>query len=174
MIQTKILSIEKEKVFILIQFIALITIVLIAPIFKNQLITGSIVNTALFVSTVVLGLKAGILIGLLPSLFALMTGLLPIILVPMIPLIVSSNIILVVVFNFLRSKNYWLAVFSASFLKFSFLFLTSLILINVFLTKESSIKAAVLMMGWPQILTALIGGLTSYLFLKNNRNEYNV
>ena len=170
MIQTKILSIEKEKLFILVQFIILIAIALMAPMLKNQLIAGSIVNTVLFVSTVILGLKVGILISLLPSLFALATGLLPAVLIPMIPLIVSSNIILVVVFNFLKLRNYWLAVVSASFLKFGFLFLTSSILVNLFLNNQLAAKAAIIM-GWPQLLTALFGGLISYLFLKNIKKE---
>jgi hypothetical protein len=166
MIQIKVLSIKKEKTLILVQFVILMTISLLAPLIKSQLISGSIVNAMLFVSTSFFGLSAGILIGLLPSFFALAAGLLPMILAPMIPFIITANVILVVVFNSLKSKNYWLAVISAGFLKFGFLFLTSLMLINLFLNQQTAAKAAVIM-GWPQLFTVLTGGLISYLFLKN-------
>ena len=166
MIQTKVLSIRKEKTLILVQFIVLMIISLLAPLIKNQLISGSIVNAMLFISTSLLGLPAGILIGLLPSFFALTVGLLPIILALMIPFIITGNIVLVVVFNLLKSRNYWLAVVSASFLKFGFLFLTSSMLVNLFLNQQSAAKA-VIIMGWPQFFTALLGGLISYFFLKN-------
>jgi riboflavin transporter len=166
MIQTNVLSNRKQIISITGQFVFLTGIALIAPLIQNQVITGSIVNAVLFFSTVVLGVQAGILIGLIPSLIALFIGLLPIMFVPIIPFIILGNIILVLVFNFLKEKNYWLAVVSAGFLKFIFLFSVSSIFINLFLEKQTATKMA-LMMGWPQFFTALFGGLISYLFLTN-------
>jgi len=66
-----------------------------------------------------LGVDFAILIGLIPSVIALGVGLLPAVLVPMVPFIMISNTLLVVCFAYLRKKNYWLGVVVSSFLKFS-------------------------------------------------------
>ena len=164
--QIKTLTIKKEIAFVLIQFVALVGIATIAPLFGQQAITGSIDNAVLFITFAVLGLPAAILAGLIPSLIALSVGLLPSILAPMIPFIIMGNIILVLVFNYLKNRDYWLGMISASILKFLFLFSTSSIMINLILKKEIAQKM-VIIMGWPQLLTALAGGLISYLFLKS-------
>ena len=163
--QTKIFTLKREKVFILAQFALLTGIATLAPLFQYQAITGPIVNATLFISTILLGIQAGILVGLAPSLIALSVGLLPATLAPMIPFIMAGNTILVIIFNYLREKNYWLAVMGASLLKFIFLFSTSSIVINLLLKKEIASKVAI-MMSWPQLLTALAGGLITYCFLK--------
>lgn len=165
MSQTKILAINKEKTLVLAQFGILLAIALIAPFIKQQAITGSIVNAVLFVSTVLLGATGGMLIGLIPSVISLSVGLLPAILAPMIPFIILGNAILVVIFSHFKEKNYWLGIFLGSALKFLFLFNASSIVINLLLKKELAAKVA-LMMSWPQLFTALSGGLIAYLFLK--------
>ncbi len=154
--QVKTLVIKKEKIFALSQFIVLIGIATTAPLLHSQPITGSIVNATLFIAVVLLGVRSAILICLIPSLIALSTGLLPTVLAPMIPFIITGNAVLILVFSYLRNKNYWLAMISASLLKFLLLF--------SFSRGISSVIA--LMMSWPQLLTALSGGLIAYLFLK--------
>lgn len=161
----KTLAIKKETIFALTQFVLLTGIATLAPLFKQQLITGSVVNAVLFISTAVLGIQNAILIGLIPSVIALSVGLLPVVLAPMIPFIMIANSILIITFGYLKEKKYWLAVISASFLKFLFLFSTSSIVVNLLLKKEIASSIAI-MMSWPQLLTALIGGLLAYLFLK--------
>ncbi len=165
MIQTKTLAIKKEKAISLAQFGILLGIALIAPFIREQAITGSMVNAVLFVSTAVLGIQAGILIGLIPSVVSLFVGLLSPALVPMIPFIVAGNAVLVAVFGLLRERNFWLGMAVASVLKFLFLFGASSIIINLFLKKEIAAKVAV-MMSWPQLFTALSGGLIAYIVLK--------
>ncbi len=164
--QAKTLSIKKENIIVLAQFSGLMAIALIAPLLQYQAITGTMVNAVLFISVIALGVKAGLLIGLIPSLIALSFGLLPIVLAPMVPFIVVANMILVLAFNYLRKNNYWFAVVSASFLKFIFLFGIVSVLAGLFLKETTALKAAAVMMGWPQFLTALAGGLIAYLFLK--------
>ena len=154
--QVKTLVIKNEKIFALSQFFVLIGIATTAPLLHSQPITGSIVNATLFITVVLLGVRSAILIGLIPSLIALSTGLLPTVLAPMIPFIITGNAVLILVFSYLRNKNYWLAMISASLLKFLLLF--------SFSRGISSVIA--LMMSWPQLLTALSGGLIAYLFLK--------
>ena len=162
----KVLAIPRKKVLAIAQFAALLGIAVLAPLLHNQLITGTIVNATLFVSAVLLGTRSAILIGLIPSLIALSSRLLPIALASMIPFIIIGNTILILVFGFFRKKNYWLGVISAGVLKFLFLFYSSLIIIDLFLKKEIAQKVAA-MMSLPQLFTALAGGAIAYLILKS-------
>lgn len=162
----KTLAINKEKTLVLAQFGILLGVALVAPLIGQQAITGVIVNATLFISTALLGVEAGILIGLIPSVISLSVGLLPAALAPMVPFIILGNAILAVVFSYFKEKNYWLGIFSASLLKFLFLFNASSVVINLLLKKEVAGQVA-LMMSWPQIFTALSGGLIAYLFLKS-------
>ena len=161
----KTLAINRERTLVLAQFGILLSIALIAPFIGQQAITGAIVNATLFISTALLGIEAGVLIGLIPSAISLSVGLLPAALAPMVPFIILGNAILAVVFGYLKEKNYWLAIFSASLLKFLFLFNASSMVINLLLKKEVAGQVA-LMMSWPQLFTALSGGLIAYLFLR--------
>lgn len=105
------------------------------------------------------------MVGLIPSVIALSTGLLPSVLAPMIPFIMVSNSLLVSVFKSLHNKNYWLAVITSGLLKFTFLFFFSQIITGLILKKEIAEQVA-LMLSWPQLLTALLGGLLALSFLK--------
>ena len=168
MSQVRTLILNRKNIFTLTTFVILIGVATVAPLFHYQAITGPIVNAALFISTILLGLQGAVLVALIPSLIALSVGLLPPVLVPMIPFIMVGNIILIIVFDQLKNKNYWLGMILASIFKFLFLFSTSSIVVNLLLKKEIASKIA-MMMGWSQLLTALSGGIIAYLFLKNIR-----
>jgi len=156
-----------DKIFIskLVIFAGLTTIAVFAPIAKEQMITGPLINATLFVGAALIGVEGAVLVGLAPSLIALSTGLLPLILAPMIPFVMTANIILILIFNQVKKKNYWLAVVTASFTKFIFLFSASSIFINLISKKEITSKITA-MMSWPQLLTALLGGALAHLLLK--------
>lgn len=151
-----------------ITFVVLLGIASAAPLIRNQFITGPIVNATLLIAVALLGMRDGLLIGLIPSSIALAVGLLPPVLAPMIPFIIVGNAILVVTFGYLRSKNYWLGLVSGSVLKFAFLFGTSSIVINLLLNQKVATSVAV-MMSWPQLVTALAGGLLAYGFLRGTK-----
>ena len=168
--QTKILALKKENMITLVQFAILMGTAMLAPLFHQQAITGSIVNATLFISVVLLGPQSAVLIGLIPSLIALPIGLLSPVLAPMIPFIVMGNTILIMTFNYLKDRSFWLGVILASILKFVFLLGTSSIIVNLVLRKEVASKIA-MMMGWPQLFTALAGGLISYFFLKSIKTK---
>ena len=121
----KTLATKKEIILVLAQFGVLVAVATLAPLIGSQAIVGPIVNATLFISVVLLGVRAGILVGLIPSSIALYIGLLPSVLAPMIPFIIIGNTILVLVFGYLKNRNYWLGVVSSGFLKFIFLFSTS-------------------------------------------------
>ena len=163
-IKTAIL--DKEKTLTAVKFMAILGLSVLAPLFKIQMVTGPMVNALLFIATVMLGPSSAMLIGILPSVFSLSVGLLPFVLAPMIPFIIISNAILILTFNYFQQKNYWLGVVVASVFKYVFLIVTSQTIVNLFLKGMPLAKAVALMMSWPQLMTALIGGVVAYLFLK--------
>lgn len=168
MSKTKILSLPLSKILFwkAALFASFVGIASLAPILKQQLITGSVVNAILLISLVMLGREAAILIGFLPSVISLSLGFLPLVFAPFLPFIIGGNIILVLVFGFLRKKNYWLAMVSAGFLKFVFLAVSSSIIVNLFI-KGPVAKQLAFMMSWPQLITVICGGFLAYLFVKN-------
>lgn len=171
---------EQEKVFLFdkklvliktLQLCLFIAIAVAAPYFKNQLITGSIVNALLFISVPVLGIESAFLLCLVPSLISLYTGLLPLALSPMIPFIMTGNALMVLVFSklynpstSLKVKNFWLGALPAAFLKYLFIFITGSILAGSILKGIS--KTVFLMISWPQLATAIAGAALAFLFLK--------
>jgi hypothetical protein len=163
----KVLIMDKGRVVSLTQFVILIVIATAVPLFHQQLVTGPIVNATLFVATILLGTQMGVFVGLIPSVIALSVGNLPAVLAPIIPFIMISNAILILTFNFFRRKNYWLAVVLASFLKFIFLLMTSSVVTGL-LAQKSITKNVIMMMNYPQLLTALAGGVLAWIFLKKS------
>jgi len=162
---TRTLAWDRAKTITTVQFISLLSIATIAPLFHIQWITGPIVNAMFLIAVVLLGSQNAILLALLPSTIALGVGLLPAILAPMVPFIIISNVIFILGFHYLRDKNFWLGVVVASVLKFIFLWSTSFVVISLLLKKELATNVSAIM-SWPQLATALIGGLLAYIFLK--------
>jgi hypothetical protein len=158
----KCLVLDRRRAIFITRFVFLAGIATIAPLFHQQIITGPIVNATLFAAAIFLGTTSGILIGLIPSLIAFSVGILPIPLAPVMPYIMLSNIILILTFGFLKDKNYWLAVGVSSFLKFIFLFGSSSFIISLLLKKELA-QNTVAMMSWPQLVTALAGGILAWI-----------
>lgn len=148
-------------------FVVLMAIVAFVPHYiHNQFVTGPIVNATLFLGTVILGTGNAILIGLIPSVVALVSGLLPAPLAPMVPFIMISNAILVLVFSYTRKINYWAGVFGGTLFKYAFLYLTSTIVVNLVSNHNIALKAAAQMLTWPQIVTALAGGIIAFGIIK--------
>jgi hypothetical protein len=117
----------------------------------NQWITGTIVNAILFLAVWRIGITNTLLVAILPSTIALMRGLLPAPMAILIPFIILSNIVLISAF-FALKKHPLVGIVSASLVKFAFLFAIT----------SSFVKVAsplIVMMQWPQLFTALAGGL---------------
>lgn len=162
----KVLAIPKEKILSAVKYITMIGFLMLAPLIPGhfQPVTGPLVNAILFLSTYFFVLRDCYLLALIPSLIAAVSGLLPSLLIPMIPYIIVSNFILIFVFAKLKENNYWLAVISSSLAKFLFLFFTSTFFMQLFFKKELPLKIAQ-MMSWPQLATAIIGGVIAYFVL---------
>jgi hypothetical protein len=163
---SKAIALNKPLAITLATFTAFLVIAITAPLVHNQLITGTIVNAVLFISASLLGWEMAVAIGVLPSLIALLAGTLPLPLVIMIPLIITSNALLVLSFYYLsKSKNISLGILAGSFLKFIFLASFSQLLVHLVL-KPSIPPSLAVMMSWPQLVTALLGGLVAMTTLK--------
>ncbi|MCX6762412.1 MAG: ECF transporter S component [Candidatus Moranbacteria bacterium] len=125
---------------------------------QNQWITGTIVNALLFLAVWRIGIVNATLVAILPSSVALIRGLLPTPMAVLIPYIILSNIILIAIFYAL--KKYPLAgIISASLAKFLFL-----LAISTYFIKIAS--PLLIMMHWPQLFTALAGGLIAVGIIK--------
>jgi len=148
------------------KFIALLGIATFLPMFIHlQWLTGPIINAILIITVVVVGVREALLVALVPSSVALAYGLLPLPLAPMVPFIMMGNAIFVWFFDMLRDRNYWLAVVVAAILKFIFLYSIASVLMRALLSAPL-VNSLILMMGWGQLFTALVGGLLAWLFLK--------
>ena len=148
-------------------FATLLGIAVVAPLLGlPQLITGTIVNADLLVAVVLVGPRAAVGIAVLPSLFAVVSGQLPSPLAPLVPVIVLGNVLLVGVFEGLRRRSWWLGVAVAAVAKFVWLFgATSLLATATHLLAAPVVPVALVMMGWPQLTTALAGGVVAYAVL---------
>ncbi|MFA5013245.1 MAG: iron hydrogenase [Candidatus Paceibacterota bacterium] len=170
--QAKAISLKNEKILYAIKFSVILALAIFAPMIKDQMITGTIVNALLFSSVFLLDFKGALAIALFPSLVSLSTGLLPGAMVPMVPFIVLGNIILISVFSLLKGKNYGLAAISASALKFVWLFSVSQLVMGLFV-KESMATNIAAMMGLPQLFTALAGAVLAYIFVAKDQKIKN-
>lgn len=158
---------EKVKIRDLVWFVGLMAVVAVVPHYiHNQFITGPIVNATLFIAAAILGAGNAILIGLVPSVVALVSGLLPAPLAPMVPFIMISNAVLILVFSYTRKVNFWGGVMGATLFKYAFLYLTSTIVVGLISNQNIAAKAAATMMAWPQIVTAVVGGVIAFGILQ--------
>ncbi len=161
--KNKIIALKKVLTFEMACFTVLFSGVLFAPLVGVQAITGPLVNAALFLAVIFTGVQGAILIAFFPSVVAFASGLLPVVMAPMIPFIITGNVILVLVFNHFQ-KSFWQGVVVASFSKFLFLSLSFFIVVNL-IANEAFSRQAIVMMSWPQLATALVGGLIAYVVL---------
>lgn len=163
---TKTLALSREQSMVMAKYITLLGIISLLPLWHQQWLTGPVVNAVLIVSIYLIGTQNAILLGLIPSTMALSVGLLPAPLAPMIPFIIISNTIYIMGFSLLKEKSFLSGIVLGSVLKFLFLWATSFIVVHLIIQTEIAAKVSGIM-SWPQLATALIGGLIAYIFLKS-------
>lgn len=151
--------------------------------FAGQYITGSLVNCVLAVSALTAGLSSGLVIALLSPVFAYLLGIAPQLVV--VPAIMAGNCALVLVLWAVGRGDapMWrkaVAVVLAAVCKFVVLYLLVVQVIcgvgASFLLGQSFFGAPVLLQpmiqalpltfSWPQLITALIGGVLGILVSK--------
>lgn len=140
-----------------------------------QPITGPLVNAMLFFTASYLGIIAGVILGMVTPLVALLMGQLPAALAPMVPAIAIANASLVVIFALMtkiKFKTTWpeklkiyIAILVAASIKTLIMFLAIKLIIPVIFGQTFPDKL-VLMMTTPQFVTAIIGGIISLFLIK--------
>ncbi len=165
-------TLENVNVQALTQFIALAGTAAILPFFIHlQWITGPVINAIFILALFLVGIRSALVICLIPSLMALSGGLLPAVLAPVVPFIMIGNAIFVLAVDWFyiqakdSSKGYWLGIIIGAVLKFAFLFL-SVSWITKLLIKKELAAAVAQMMSWPQLATAVLGGMIAFAILK--------
>jgi hypothetical protein len=153
----------KAKVLTL-TVLMLITVYL-PTVIHYQLITGPLINMALILAVFLVGPFEAVFLGLMPSVLALSSGLLPLPLAPIVPFIMISNAIMVGIYYYLGKKYFGISIVVASFCKFAFLYTIAQLLINFLLAGDKFVTLAAKMMGMAQFVTAVIGGILAYIVL---------
>lgn len=130
----------------------------------GQFVTGSCVNMVLVVATLCGGLWCGFTVALISPFAAFLVGVGPA-LIQIVPAISVGNIVLVLVYAFVYKKldRAWVrecaAVIAAAVLKFAALYLVVVKLLPVLGLAEKQVAVMSAMFSWPQLVTALIGGV---------------
>lgn len=135
----------------------------------GQFVTGSCVNMVLVVATLCGGLWCGFTVALLSPFAAFLVGVGPA-LIQIVPAVSVGNIVLVLVYALVYKKldHAWLracvACAAAAVLKFAALYLIVVkLLLPVLGLAEKQIAVMSAMFSWPQLVTALIGGVLGTL-----------
>lgn len=140
--------------------------IIFGPFSISQLITGSLVNFILFSMTMLLDAKSGVTVGVLSSVFATLIG---ITMFPILTLAIAlGNAVLVVVFVLFYKNNHkilnYIALFVAALAKYVCISVMITFLIRYIPDiKEPQIKMLTIMFSWPQLITALCGGILSFM-----------
>lgn len=169
-IKEKTLELVNAKT--LAAFLGLASVAIVTPFhIHTQWVTGPIVNAILIISLFLVGARSALVLCLIPSLVALSGGLLPAVMAPAVPFIMLGNVILVLTVDWFYhkikdgDKGYWLGVIFGASAKFAFLFFSVDFISRLLIKQELGVKVAQ-MMSWPQLYTALAGGLVAYGALK--------
>ena len=141
-----------------------------------QPVTGPLINAILIVSTLLIGVTSACTIGVLTPLTALIRGHLPPVLAAMVPFIALANTTYVLLFfffirgypkaeNLLLRPRPVLGILVASTAKFLILTLTVQQILPMVVGQAVPEKVMTLMM-FPQLLTALAGGMIALILMK--------
>lgn len=137
----------------------------------NQFLVGPGVNAVLLLTAYICGTYYGIGIGLLTPLAALLLGQLNQAFAPFVPFIMIGNAIYVLLFGLLKSRaklGKYAGMILGSILKFLFLYVSVSKLVTLFslnIPKKLLSKLAAAM-GFPQLITALIGGIIAIAIIE--------
>jgi hypothetical protein len=138
---------------------------------STQIITGTIINSFLFLSQERLSMKKMVPLFFLPSLGTIMHGVLfgpfTVYIYFFLPFIWIGNYILVYTYRSLETYHPILRIFIASFSKFCLLQLSAVFLVQTTLVP----KLFLLAMGLIQLFTAISGGILSIILFSHKDHE---
>ena len=154
-------------------FIALLIAVQAGTGFLGQFVTGSLVNLILIVSVMTCGLSSGITVAVISPVFAKLLNIGPAFWT-LVPFILIGNIVLVLIWSAvggINVKNEHIAritaLVTAAVCKFAVLYIGVVkIAIPLFMHLNGKQAAAIsTMFSFPQLITALIGGILAAIIL---------
>ncbi|OPZ93739.1 MAG: hypothetical protein BWY74_01008 [Firmicutes bacterium ADurb.Bin419] len=131
----------------------------------SSFIVGPLVNACLLISTGLVGIYSGAVISVLSPFGALLTGAAyPLVFAPFIAL---GNFVLVLLFYIFKEKRV-IGVISGAIAKFVVIYGSLLYVIPYFklMPTNMALKLAGFSFGWPQLVTALIGGAIAIPIIK--------
>jgi len=142
---------------------------------NNNFIVGPLVNACLLVSTALAGIWSGIIISAAAPFTSLINNHAPVAaaLLPFAPFVAAGNAIYVLSYYLLRKKSAVIGIGIGAALKFAFLYSAINIFLQIFSFPKFA-KVLTVLFGWPQLVTALLGGaiaLAAIKVLKNSITE---
>lgn len=135
-----------------------------------QYVTGPLVNALLLLTLEWCGLGQAMVVGMVTPVGAALRGILPLPLWVMMPFIAVGNAALVGMFALLRKRSRLLALVAAAVVKFAWLYaaVTALVVWPLHVAVGGNVAAVAIpqamvnMMRWPQLGTALVGGVLAF------------
>ncbi|NTW14198.1 MAG: hypothetical protein HGA31_04170 [Candidatus Moranbacteria bacterium] len=167
--KTTVAVLGSERTTVLVRAAFLVGTVIVSPLFLAQPITGVFVNMALVLAALSFGVGGeALLIAVIPSMIAFFRGQLPAPLFPLIPFIITGNIILVatVHFSFRKYGSFALSAALGSLIKFVFLAAVGFAFAATYFAGTPLSATVLTMLGWLQLATALGGSVVAYAVLK--------
>lgn len=135
---------------------------------NNNYIVGPLINAILLVSTAATGVWGGIAISVIAPYVSAFTNKAPI--APFIlsfsPFIALGNAIIVVCFYLLYKKSKVAGVAMGAVLKFAFLYASVTLFTRYFGVPDNFAKVMNALFSWPQLLTAVIGGIIAIIVIR--------
>lgn len=143
---------------------------------NNNYIVGPLVNASLLVATAVTGLWGATAISVIAPFVSALTNkaaIAPLIL-SFSPFIALGNFIYVLCFYLLMKKNKTAGVIVGSIAKFGLLYASISIFTNVVEVAEKPAAVLNALFSWPQLLTALVGGVIALLVIRALRKSIDI
>ncbi len=170
---------NRDKIRMLTRTAVLLAVVVVVQMAGRNLpnsnfIVGPLVNMCLLAAVMNAGLTGGLTIAILSPFTSLINNNAPVAaaLLTFAPVIAIANIIFILAFYFLYNKNKYVGLGIAAFLKFGFLFLAIRVFLNIFSFSKFTARLLELF-SWPQLITALIGGIVAIPVIYSLRKALN-
>jgi hypothetical protein len=135
----------------------LATFSIMGPFNLSVLVIGTLVNLTLVLSAWFIGFWSGAAISLLAPLIAFLQGFQSII--AMVPVIFLGNLTIVAISWMLRRRRVAGALLGAGGKFAAQYLLVAFLVVPVFVTQEAQRASLPLLFSWPQLITAVLGGL---------------
>lgn len=134
---------------------------------QNNFIVGPIVNAVLIISTEIVGVFSGLMISIIAPIISALTNKTPMaaVVLAFSPFIISGNAVLVICYSLLKKWNRIAAIAIGAVAKFAFLYAAVTIFSNLV---KDSLKIPPVFIGlfsWPQLVTAIIGGVIALVII---------